>query len=242
MAEAADAIDGERESCRAVECEMGNLVAEAMLDRVRDQGITIAIANGGGLRASIDAGPITKGEVLTVLPFQNTLSTFQVTGQDIIDALENGASQIEEGGGRFAQVAGLMYTIDPSQPAGSRVSDVMVLIGGDAWGPIDPAATYGVVSNNYVRGGGDGYAMFVDAENAYDFGPDLADVTAEYLAANQPYAPFLDGRITVIGASAPADGETAPAEGTTAVPAEGEGAEGTTEEAAPAEAEGTASP
>jgi 5'-nucleotidase len=47
-----------------------------------------------------------------------------------------------------------------------------------------------VVSNNYVRGGGDGLAMFVDAENAYDFGPDLADVTAEYLAANQPYTPF----------------------------------------------------
>jgi 5'-nucleotidase len=200
VAEAADAIDGERERCRAVECEMGNLVAEAMLARVADQGVTIAIANGGGLRASIDAGPVTMGEVLTVLPFQNTLSTFQVTGQDVIDALENGASQIEEGAGRFAQVAGLQYTIDPSQPAGSRVSNVNVLIGGDAWGPIDPAATYGVVSNNYVRGGGDGYAMFVDAENAYDFGPDLADVTAEYLAANSPYLPFTDGRITVVGA------------------------------------------
>ena len=47
-----------------------------------------------------------------------------------------------------------------------------------------PTATYGVVSNNYVRNGGDGYEMFVDAENAYDFGPDLADVTAEYLAEN----------------------------------------------------------
>ncbi len=231
VSEATDAIDGERETCRAVECEMGNLVAEAMLDRVRDQGITIAIANGGGLRASIDAGPITMGEVLTVLPFQNTLSTFEVTGQEVIDALENGASQIEEGAGRFAQVAGLMYTVDPSQPAGSRVSDVMVLIGGDAWGPIDPAATYGVVSNNYVRGGGDGYAMFVDAANAYDFGPDLADVTAEYLAANQPYTPFLDGRITVVGATAPTDAEAAPETGS---------AGGATE--APAEGEGTASP
>jgi 5'-nucleotidase len=55
-----------------------------------------------------------------------------------------------------------------------------------------------VVSNNYVRGGGDGFAMFVDAANAYDFGPDLADVTAEYLAANAPYQPFTDGRITVL--------------------------------------------
>ncbi len=72
----------------------------------------------------------------------------------------------------------------------------MVLVGGDAWAPIDPAATYLAVTNNYVRGGGDGYKMFVNAANAYDFGPDLADVTAEYLAKNMPYTPFLDGRIT----------------------------------------------
>jgi 5'-nucleotidase len=197
VAESADVIDGARETCRAVECPMGNLVADAMLARVADQGVTIAIANGGGLRASIDAGEVTMGEVLTVLPFQNTLSTFEVTGEAIIAALENGVSQVEEGAGRFAQVAGLKYTFDPAAPAGARVSDVQVLIGGDAWGPIDPAAVYGVVSNNYVRNGGDGFAMFVDAANAYDFGPDLADVTAEFLAQNSPYQPYVDGRITV---------------------------------------------
>ena len=59
-----------------------------------------------------------------------------------------------------------------------------------------PAATYLVVTNNYVRNGGDGYSMFEgDDKNAYDFGPDLADVTAEYLAENAPYQPYLDGRI-----------------------------------------------
>jgi 5'-nucleotidase / UDP-sugar diphosphatase len=197
VAEATAAIDGSRETCRAVECPMGNLIAEAMLDRVADQGVTIAIQNGGGVRASIDAGPVTMGEVLTVLPFQNTLSTFEVTGETIIAALENGVSQVEEGAGRFPQVAGLKFTFDPKAPAGSRVSEVMVLIGGDAWGPIDPAAVYKVVSNNYVRGGGDGFRMFVDAANAYDFGPDLADVTAEYMAKMGPYTPMTDGRITV---------------------------------------------
>ncbi len=196
VAEATAAIDGSRDVCRAMECSMGNLVAEAMLARVADQGVTIALTNGGGLRASIDAGPVTMGEVLTVLPFQNTLSTFTVTGADVVAALENGVSQIEEGAGRFAQVAGLKYRFDPAQPVGARVSDVMVLIGGDAWGPIDPAADYLAVSNNFVRGGGDGFKMFVNARNAYDFGPDLADVTAEYLAANAPYTPFVDGRIT----------------------------------------------
>ena len=198
VAETSAPIDGDRVNCRARECEMGDLVADAMLDRVRDQGITIAILNGGGLRASIDAGPVTMGEVYTVLPFQNTLATFQLTGADVIAALENGASQYEEQAGRFAQVAGLKYTVDPAAPPGSRISDVMVKRDGD-WAAIDPQAIYGVVSNNYMRNGGDGYQVFAtNATNVYDFGPDLAEVLAEYLAAQgAEYAPGLDGRITV---------------------------------------------
>lgn len=198
VAETSAPIGGDRVNCRAKECEMGTLVADAMLDRVKDQGVTIAIANGGGLRASIDAGPITMGEVYTVLPFQNTLATFELKGADVVAALENGASQYEEGAGRFAQVAGLKYTVDPAAEAGSRISEVMVVQDGD-WAPIDPEAVYGVVSNNYMRGGGDGYDVFANnAQNAYDFGPDLAEVLADYLAAQGPdYAPMLDGRITV---------------------------------------------
>ena len=195
VAETAEAINGDRSVCRAMECPMGNLVADAMLDRVADQGIQIAIANGGGIRASIDAGDVTMGEVLTVLPFQNTLSTFFVSGETVVAALENGVSQVEEGAGRFPQVAGLQFTFDATAEAGARVSDVTVMSGGE-WTAIDPAAMYGVVSNNYVRNGGDGYAMFKDAENVYDFGPDLADVTAEYIAANAPYQPYTDGRIS----------------------------------------------
>ncbi|MDP3523246.1 MAG: bifunctional metallophosphatase/5'-nucleotidase, partial [Hoeflea sp.] len=92
VSESTETIDGSRETCRATECTMGNLVADAMVDRVKDQGVTIAIQNGGGLRSSIDAGEITMGEVLSVLPFQNTLATFQLKGSDIVAALENGAS------------------------------------------------------------------------------------------------------------------------------------------------------
>jgi len=192
VAQTAAEIVGVREECRAMECAMGNLIADAMLDRVRDQGIEIAIQNGGGIRASIDAGPVTMGEVLTVLPFQNTLSTFYVSGQTVVDALENGVSQMEEGAGRFPQVAGMTFTVDPAAAAGARISDVRV-----SGAPIDLAKTYGVVSNNYVRNGGDGYKMFVNAENVYDFGPDLADVTAEYMVKTGPYTPYKDGRITV---------------------------------------------
>lgn len=176
---------------------MGNLVADAMLARVADQGVQVAIANSGGLRASIDAGEVTMGEVLTVLPFQNTLSTFEIGGADLLAALENGVSQVEEVAGRFPQVAGLKFTWDASvAPGEGRVQEVMVREGED-WVPLDSEKTYLAVTNNYVRNGGDGYAMFTgEDKNAYDFGPDLADVTAEYLAENAPYQPYTDGRIT----------------------------------------------
>ncbi|WP_424831061.1 bifunctional metallophosphatase/5'-nucleotidase [Ruegeria sp.] len=196
VAETGASVEGSRDICRVQECEMGNLVADAMLARVKDQGAQIAIANSGGLRASIDEGEVTMGEVLTVLPFQNTLSTFEISGQGVIDALENGVSQVEEVKGRFPQVAGMTFVWDPSvAPNEGRITEVMVETDG-GFQPIDPGATYLVVTNNYVRNGGDGYKMFEgDDKNAYDFGPDLADVTAEYLAENAPYQPYLDGRI-----------------------------------------------
>ncbi|MBB3541621.1 MULTISPECIES: 5'-nucleotidase C-terminal domain-containing protein [unclassified Rhizobium] len=207
-------IQGDRTVCRVEECSMGNLVADAMLDRGKSQGMTIAIQNGGGLRASIDAGDVTQGEVITVLPFQNTLATFQLTGADIRKALENGLGKIEEGAGRFPQVSGLKYTFDKTKPAGSRLVSVEVK-DGDAFVPLDDQKTYGVVTNNFMRAGGDGYSIFETAgKNAYDFGPDLADVTAEYLAAHSPYKPYTDGRVTEVAASgtqAPSATEPAPA-------------------------------
>ena len=107
-------------------------------------------------------------------------------------------SQIEEVKGRFPQVAGLKFTFDPTvAPNEGRIQDVMVQTA-TGFEAIDPAATYSVVTNNYVRNGGDGYKMFAgDDKNAYDFGPDLADVVAEYLAKSGPYAPYTDGRIAV---------------------------------------------
>ena len=125
-----------------------------------------------------------------MLPFQNTLSTFQVTGAVLIAALENGVSEIEEVAGPFPQVAGMTFAVDAAAEAGARISEVM--IGG---APVEMDKVYGVVSNNFVRKGGDGYAMFKDAANAYDFGPDVADVASEYLATNAPYTPYTDGRI-----------------------------------------------
>ncbi|QRM57026.1 bifunctional metallophosphatase/5'-nucleotidase [Sinorhizobium sp. BG8] len=212
VAEASAPIDGSREVCRSGECAMGNLVADAILDRTKDQGVTLAITNGGGLRASIDAGPVSMGEVLTVLPFQNTVATFQLKGTDIVTALENGLSQIEEAAGRFPQVAGMKFTFDKSKPAGSRVVSVEVKKG-DTFAPLDPAATYTLASNNYMRAGGDGYKIFASAAmNAYDFGPGLDQVVADYLAVNRPYKPYTDGRISLAAATTTAAAPAAGAE------------------------------
>ena len=158
----------------------------------------IVITNGGGLRASIDQGPIAMSEVLAVLPFQDLLSRFELTGADVVATLESGVSQVEEGAGRFPQVAGLRYRYTLSrQPNEGRVSDVEVMQNRE-WVPINLEARYRIVSNDFLHSGADGYGVFVKkAMNAYDFGPNLAKVVAEYLANHSPYTPSLDGRIIV---------------------------------------------
>ena len=221
-------IEGDRKVCRVKECSMGNLVADATLARVKDQGVTIAFANSGGLRSSIDAGDVSMGEVLTVLPFQNTVATFQLKGEDIRAALENGVSQIDDGAGRFMQVSGLKYSFDRSKPAGGRVVSVEVKEG-DAFVPVDPAKTYIVAANNYVRTGGDGFKVFATkAINAYDFGPNLEEAVAAYITANSPYKPYTDGRISEVTPAgyvapakpaAPAPAATAPAPAAAPAPA-----------------------
>ena len=89
------------------------------------------------------------------------------------------------------------YVWDQSAPPmGGRIKEVQVR-DGEQWVPIDPDAVYSVVTNNFVRNGGDGYAVLAEqAENAYDFGPGLEDVVADYLAENPGYEPFTEGRIT----------------------------------------------
>lgn len=235
VAETTKAIDGSRENCRTRECEIGNLVSDAVLDRVKDQGVQIVVTNGGGLRASIDQGTVTMGEVLNVLPFQNTVATFQISGRDLVAGLENGLSQIEDGAGRFPQVAGLKYSFDKSAaPNAGRVKSVEVMQGG-AWTTINPDKDYLVATNNFVRQGGDGYKVFADkAKNAYDYGPGLEQVVADYLGAHRPYTPKLDGRITEVTAAAAAEPAQQPAQD----PAQ----ESAQESAKPAEAPAPAEP
>lgn len=193
-------IDGERAACRFAECTMGDLIADAVLWKSQTNGAQMVIINGGGIRASIKAGNVTVGDVLTVLPFGNMIATFELNGAEVVQALENGVSRAEnpdnEGTGRFPQVAGLRYSWDPAQPVGSRITAVEVKNTDGSYSPIDLTATYQVASNDFMRGGGDGYEVFVTARNAYDFGPALDQAVQEYIQTFSPVAPMVEGRIS----------------------------------------------
>jgi 5'-nucleotidase len=201
---------GDRAVCRFAECNLGNLIADAM---IAETGAQVALQNGGGIRASIpnedtpeslefdELTTVTLGDVLTVLPFGNLVSTFEITGADLWAALEHGVSVAEnsenEGTGRFPQVGGLRYSWDGSQEVGSRLVSVDILNADGEYEPLDLEATYSAVTNDFMRNGGDGYAMLRDnAIEPYDFGRPLDQVLADYIAANSPVSPELEGRIT----------------------------------------------
>ena len=119
-----------------------------------------------------------------------------MTGEQLLTAIENGVSEVEDVAGRFPQVSGMRYTFDPSKPANEgRVTSIEIDENG-SWKPLDLNKTYGMVSNNFIRGGGDGYKVFRSASEIYDFGPDLADVVANYIKANPGYSGYTDNRIT----------------------------------------------
>ncbi|MBC7324695.1 MAG: 5'-nucleotidase C-terminal domain-containing protein [Moorella sp. (in: Bacteria)] len=199
------ALDGERDNVRTKETNLGNLIADAMLEKGAQAGAVMAITNGGGIRASIDRGDITLGEALTVMPFGNTLVVLELTGQQVIDALENGVSQVEQKAGRFPQVAGMKFTWDPQKPAGQRIVKVEVKTA-NGYQPIDRNARYLVATNNFMASGGDGYTVFKAASRVYDMGFVDYEVFREYLQKHSPVNPQVEGRITEGKAPVPPSG------------------------------------
>ncbi|WLR41374.1 5'-nucleotidase C-terminal domain-containing protein [Bacillus carboniphilus] len=179
-------LDGEREQVRAGETNLGNLITDAMLS---ETGADVALMNGGGIRSSVDQGEITKGEVITVLPFGNYITTIEVTGQTLLDALEHGTSSYPEVSGAFPHVAGMTFAIDTEQPAGERVHSVKI----DGT-PLDIEATYTLATNDFLAAGGDDYTMFIGAEISGEFGA-LDEVLIDYIAKHSPVSPAVEGRI-----------------------------------------------
>ncbi|MGQ3478001.1 5'-nucleotidase C-terminal domain-containing protein [Paenibacillus sp. TY11] len=190
-------LEGAREKVRASETNLGDLLTDAMRDV---SGADVALTNGGGIRASIKTGTVTKGDIITVLPFGNQIVTLKVKGSDIQAALENGTASYPEPSGGFPQVSGISFKIDTSAAKGSRVHSI--LIGGKA---LDPEATYTLATNDFTAVGGDQYTMFAKYPQAGMFGS-LDEALIRYMqkVGSASLQGQADGRIQ----EAKADGKT----------------------------------
>nr|WP_091233900.1 choice-of-anchor I family protein [Fontibacillus panacisegetis] len=182
-------LDGERKNVRSKETNLGNLIADGMLSKAKQlKNADIAIMNGGGIRASIDQGEITMGELRTVMPFGNTLFVLDVTGQQLKDGLENGISgaKLSDLPGKFPQIAGMKFKWDPDGTAGNKVFDIMIKRG-SGYEPLNLSSTYRLATNSFVANGGDGYASFAAAiaSGAYheDLGYPDYEIFMQYVEA-----------------------------------------------------------
>jgi 5'-nucleotidase/UDP-sugar diphosphatase len=198
--------DIRRDPTRLSESAMGNLVADAM--RLKYPGVDAALTNSGGLRQDIlmappsageQPGEITWGEVFAVLPFGNRTVIETLTGAQLRQALLNGFSPVCDPNiatGRFPQVAGLKITFHCSgtTPVISQLARAPEGPNGPLT-PIGDADTVRIVTNDFMFTGGDGYAALTGGTDVLQPGDGLLEVTIEYIAANSPVAPVVDGRI-----------------------------------------------
>jgi 2',3'-cyclic-nucleotide 2'-phosphodiesterase (5'-nucleotidase family) len=213
---------------RTCESLVGNVVTDAMRATYASTGVEFAITNSGGLRADLTCPttdnpsdfcpaytpppyPITRGQVLTVLPFGNIVTTVTISGAELKTMLENGVSRMPAVDGRFPQVSGLCFTYDIAMLAGSRVLSAFETdsAGNCTATPVDltAASSYKIAENDFMTGGGDGYPVFSSRATTQDI---MDQVTADYITANSPISPFVkafpDGRINC----ADSNGATAP--------------------------------
>ncbi len=195
-----------RDLTRLHESEMGNMVADAMLGKY--PGIDAALTNSGGLRADLVFSPpsadeadgeITWGEVFAVLPFGNRTVIATYTGEQLTDAFENGVSPFCDvliATGRFPQVSGLVLefhcdgtvpVIDAIYKAPDGPTGELTLVG--------PTDTVRLVTNDFMFGGGDGYTVLAGGTDVLQPGDGLLEITVDYITANSPVNPVVEGRI-----------------------------------------------
>ena len=213
-------LNGERDpGNRTEETNLGNLITDALVWGAGQQGETVdaAVTNGGGIRASIAAGDITKKDVNTVLPFGNTLSIVKVTGNELLEALEASTYCTPTAIGGFPQVSGIVFTVDagvayaqgeqyPASTYFAPASIGRVTIESVGGKDFDPAATYTIATNDFMASGGDTYYAFKAATVNYDLGVPMDEVLMDYItealggAVTTAQYGAAEGRITVVNA------------------------------------------
>lgn len=160
----------EQSQCRAVECNIGNMIADAYVNsRVLSYAgdywtdAAIALIQGGGVRASVHIGKITLFDMDQVLPFEESLILIRVPGRILKEALEHSVTKYTKDRGEFLQMSGMQVVYDLTKLPGHRVRSVQVRCA-DCNVPhfedLDPAKIYGVIMTRFIYNGGDGFTMF----------------------------------------------------------------------------------
>ena len=201
---------------RRAETNMGDFYADAFRDQ---SGADVVLIGGGGIRDSIQAGDVTLNDILKVSPFGNYLTVIEVTGQQLLDALEWGSSAVPGENGGFMQVSGLSYEINAAIESNCRKDEdgmfagiqgerrvQNVLVGGE---PIDPDATYTLAGLDYwLLDNGDGFSMFDNAKVLQDRVKLDNQVLIDYIVqtlggvVGEEYEnPYGEGRIVIVASS-----------------------------------------
>ena len=206
---------------RTEETNMGDLITDAMMWAIKtkapsvDMTNAVAITNGGGIRAAIKKGDITKKDINTVLPFGNTLAVVYVKGSELLEALEASTYCTPEAVGGFPQFAGMEVELNIAPKYDKNAKEYP---GSEYFGPksinritiksingkaFDPNATYAVITNNFMAAGGDTYYAFAAAKEQFDTGLPLDEILMEYIATElngvvgEQYAK-PQGRLTIV--------------------------------------------
>ncbi|MFQ5905192.1 MAG: bifunctional metallophosphatase/5'-nucleotidase, partial [bacterium] len=176
-------LNGDRESVRSRETNLGDLVADVM--RLRS-GTDLALTNAGGIRASIDEGEITIREILTALPFGGELVTLTLTGRQIVKIV-NRAAGVRPGSGAFLQVSGISFDMHKRKATNIQI----------AGEPVDEKRNYRVATNDFLASGGDGYSVFKRGSDYYNTGLKINDLVAGYIRDKGRVGREVEHRIVI---------------------------------------------
>ncbi|XP_074541285.1 5'-nucleotidase [Halichoeres trimaculatus] len=202
-------LNGTMEECRFRECNLGNLICDAMLDNnirfsdgVEWNHVSASILNGGGVRTSIDErtrnGTITMEDLISVLPFGGTFDLVQLKGSTLRKAFEHSVKRYGQSTGEFLQVSGIRVEFDLSKPPGHRVRSLTILCTKcrvPGYEPVEDEAVYKVMLPSYMVTGGDGFSMIQNEILKHNSGDLDISVVSQYITLRQRVYTSVEGRI-----------------------------------------------
>ncbi|UED82542.1 5'-nucleotidase C-terminal domain-containing protein [Lysinibacillus sp. CD3-6] len=198
--------DTAKPSVRKNETPLGNVITDGMLAKAKqyNKDVIMALQNGGGIRTAINQGPITVGEVISVLPFGNTLATVTLTGAELKQTLEKSVSLYPLENGGFLHVSGAKVEFDSSKPAGQRIVKISYKDAQNNYIEIQDNLKYTIATNAFTAKGGDGFDVLAKAYaegRVTDLGLSDWENLAEHLKSLVNVNPQVEGRIVDVANS-----------------------------------------